>query len=54
MRKNPGRKDARRQSSELNQKGDLNRLTTHKMRTHDGMVHSGYFKKTPNGIVRGE
>lgn len=50
MRKNPGRKDSRRSLRER-QKGDLNRKSTHKMRTHDGMVETGKFKKTPQGVV---
>jgi len=33
-------------------RGDLNRKSRRKMRTHDGMVASGKFKKTPNGLVK--
>ena len=51
MRKNPGRKQARAEAHELRKKGDLNRKATHKLRTHDGMVFSKNFKRTPQGLV---
>ena len=55
MRKNPGRKDARLESQAITrQKGDLNRTSTHKMRTHDGMTKGSnpQFKMTLNGLVK--
>ena len=55
MKKNPGRKDGRLDVRKtVRQKGDLNRKSTHKMRTHDGMVggDNPKFKRTPQGIVR--
>jgi hypothetical protein len=33
-------------------KGDLSRKSTHKMRTHDGMVSSKQFVRTPIGMAR--
>ena len=34
-------------------RGDLNRKSRHKMRTHDGMMASGKFKKTcSRGLVK--
>jgi len=51
MKKNPGRKDARLDARKTTrQRGDLNRKSTHKMRTTDGMVSSGHFVKTPQGL----
>jgi len=53
MRKNPGRKDARLEARKMtHERGDLNRKSTHKMRTHDGMVSSGHFAKTSQGMVK--
>jgi len=38
MRNSPGRKEARRRARGIvKKKGDINRKSTHKMRTHDGM-----------------
>ena len=52
MRKNPGRKEARKEEHTLlRKKGDRNRKSGHKLRTHDGMVASGKFKRTPQGMV---
>lgn len=56
MKKNPGRKKARREAVELTKRrGDLNRKSQHKMRTHDGMVgenSKGNFIKTlDRGII---
>ena len=51
MRKNPGRKEARQEARGLvRKKGDRNRQSTHKMNTSDGMVASGKFKRTPQGL----
>ena len=51
MRKNPGRKQAREEAHALRKKGDRNRKSGHKLRTHDGMVASEKFKRTPQGLV---
>ena len=51
MRTNPGRKRARDEAHALRNKGDRNRKTGHKLRTHDGMVASKNFKRTPQGLV---
>lgn len=50
MRKNPGRKERRRNLQE-GRPGDLSRSATHRMRTHDGMIKGGKFKRTPEGLV---
>lgn len=53
MRKNPGRKSSRENSRKATmRKGDLNRCSTHKLRTHDGMVASEKFKRTLQGVVQ--
>ena len=46
--------DRNMQGSRLHgrKRGDLNRKSQHKMRTHDGMVASKHFKRTPNGLVK--
>ena len=53
MKKGLSRKDARLEARKtVRQRGDLNRTSTHKMRTHDGMVSSGHFIKTAQGMVK--
>lgn len=50
MRTNPGRKEARAEAHALGKKGDRNRKSGHKLRTHDGIVLSKNFKRTPRGL----
>jgi len=52
MRKNPGRKDSRVKNRELRGKGDAGRKKTQRMQTHDGMVASGHFVRTPQGLAK--
>jgi len=50
MRKSPGRKEARQTARGILKKGDRNRKSAHKVKTHDGMVASNKFKRTPQGV----
>jgi len=50
MKKSSGRKETRRASKRLRKRGDLTRKSTHRMRTHDGMIASKKFKRTPEGL----
>jgi hypothetical protein len=54
MRKNPGRSKGRADSREVTKRrGDLNRKSRHKMRTHDGMVSSKHFVRVAGvGLVK--
>lgn len=51
MKQSPGRKEARKNARAIiKRNGDLNRRSTHKMRTHDGMVSCKKFKRTATGM----